>query len=721
MAGMEAGKGSGGRRRASLVLAVVGAVVLLVGVVFLYASRAVFDSEGFSQRAANALEDERVRTPVAEAIVDALIENAEPDLVNARPVLVSVISNVLGTGAFETVFREAAERAHRALFTREGENFVLNLADGVSLAIDGLKAVSPKIAADIPPGAQAKLNQVVESQLALQLAKSGENVRFLGVVLPILGLILLAAAVALDPRRRRAFLVAAVSIAVASGVGLALLLVARALVLGQLDANLEDAGAAVWDAYLGDLGTWFIIGLGGALILAAAVSTRDRVDAAEVLRRLGRFTAPPKSTWRRALRALVVLAVGILIVISPDSFVHIAAIAIGAFAIFLALSELLILIVPPEAGEEDDRTLRERLHLGRLIGAVAVLALVALVVVLVAGGDERGPHRRAAASIERCNGFAELCDRRLNEVAFPSVHNAMSAANDGFLIANNQRPIPDQLDAGVRGLQIDAHYGRKGNGGQVITDLDKEGKTRGEIVDAVGEDFVQTAERLVGRISGTGGKGASEPYFCHVFCELGAVPMAEELTRIRKFLETHPDEVLMIFIEDYISPADIEKEFDEAGLVDYAWVQRRGEPLPTLRDMIASGRRLFVMAENKGGGEAIPWYLQGFDLVQETPFTFHSVAELRAKSSCRTNRGTADNPLFQLNNWVEAIPRSPKTAAKVNAYDFLYPRARRCDAIRGLFSNLVAVDFWEQGDLFEVAQRLNRVGRNSEPEFNETP
>lgn len=717
---MEAGAGQAGRRRASLVLTVLGAAALLLGSIFLYASFALFDSDRFAERAASALHEEEVRQPLSEAIVDELIRNAEPDLVNARPVLVEVTSGILDTGAFRAVFRKAAERAHRTLFTREGNDLVLNLADGASLAIDALRSVAPRLAKDIPKDSTARLNELVESQAVLDLAKTAESVRFLGIALPAIGLILIAVAIALDRDRRRGFLTAAVAIAVAAAVGVAVLFVTRTLVLAQFDGEIRDAAAGVWDAFLDDLGTWYLVALGGSLIAAAAISTRARLAPGESLRRLAALAGrEPGTTPAKVLRALVVLALGILVVVSPEAFLRLLAVAVGAYAIFFALSELLIVIAPPAPPSEGEKRPRRRVRPAPALGALAAVAAIVVLVVLLSGGDE-GPRVRPAASIERCNGFAELCDRRINEVVFPSVHNAMSAANDGFLLANNRKPIPDQLDAGVRGLLIDAHYGREGRGGEVITDLDREGKTRGEIVDAVGEDFVQTAERLVGRVSGTGDEGEPGAYFCHVFCELGAVPLVDELRRIREFLETHPDEVLVLFIEDYVTPADIERGFADAGLVDYAYVQRPGVPLPTLRQMIASGKRILVMAENRGGGTEIPWYLQGFDYTQETPFTFNTVDALKANTSCDDNRGEPDNPLFQLNHWVEAVPRSPKTAARVNAFDFLHERAMRCDRERDLLANLLAVDFWEEGDLFEAANALNGLGHDAKPAYSET-
>ena len=41
-------------------------------------------------------------------------------------------------------------------------------------------------------------------------------------------------------------------------------------------------------------------------------------------------------------------------------------------------------------------------------------------------------------AIDRCNGSRELCDRAFDAVAYPTTHNAMSNAEDGFGSAPNQ-------------------------------------------------------------------------------------------------------------------------------------------------------------------------------------------------------------------------------------------------------------------------------------------
>src|SRR5262245_36518589 len=117
--------------------------------------------------------------------------------------------------------------------------------------------------------------------------------------------------------------------------------------------------------------------------------------------------------------------------------------------------------------------------------------------------------------------------------------------------------------------------------------------------------------------------------------------------------------------------------------------------------MIDSDERLFVMAEVNSGRGKYPWYHGGFnDIAQETPYTFNSVKELEDYDfSCRQNRGRPANPMFQLNNWIEKLPRSPETAAKVNGFEFLKQRARTCERRRGLLPNLIAVDYYDQGDM----------------------
>ena len=78
--------------------------------------------------------------------------------------------------------------------------------------------------------------------------------------------------------------------------------------------------------------------------------------------------------------------------------------------------------------------------------------------------------------------------------------------------------------------------------------------------------------------------------------------------------------------------------------------------------------------------------------------------------SCEPNRGPEDAPVFLLNHWITTDPVPlPSNAAKVNAYDKLLARVDECRKIRHHMPNLVAVNFYREGDVFGVVDRLNGI------------
>ena len=122
--------------------------------------------------------------------------------------------------------------------------------------------------------------------------------------------------------------------------------------------------------------------------------------------------------------------------------------------------------------------------------------------------------------------------------------------------------------------------------------------------------------------------------------------------------------------------------------------------------MIDSGHRLVVMMEKHGGGTANPWLVPAFDFVQDTPYSNPTVADLR----CERLRGTARSPLLLLNYWLGNGFRSLVTdARKINALGVLGPYLDRCRQERGMLPNFVAVNFYDEGDLFPAVDRLNGV------------
>lgn len=260
-----------------------------------------------------------------------------------------------------------------------------------------------------------------------------------------------------------------------------------------------------------------------------------------------------------------------------------------------------------------------------------------------------------------CNGYLELCDRRLDEVAFPTTHNAMSNADEGWIAPNQQHSLEQQLDDGVRAMLLDTHTWR-------------------------------------GKI-----------YLCHTSCGIGSRLFSDALTSIAAWMEDNPREVLVFLLEDGTSVADTVDVFEESGLSAYAHTHVEGSDWPTLADLIALNERLVVTAQS--GRPPPAWYHNLWDLVWDTPYSFDSADAF----SCRVNRGSASNGLFLLNHWLSTPLSLLQSAEVVNQYDVLFGRAMECWREHDHIPNFVAVDFYAEGDLFEVVNALNGVGGYQRP------
>ncbi len=255
---------------------------------------------------------------------------------------------------------------------------------------------------------------------------------------------------------------------------------------------------------------------------------------------------------------------------------------------------------------------------------------------------------------------------------------------------------------------MDAYYGYPGE--IVYTDEKRSHSTAQTLAEQqFGKRFIAAADRLRHQIARPAPDAQSKIYFCHGFCELGAIDAESALRDVDAFLEQNPDQVVAIVIEDYVDPADMSDVIKQAGLANHVYTGPTGPgQWPTLREMIESDQRLVVMAEHKHKGGA-PWYhpAYGHGLVKETPYDFKKPEQM----TCAPNRGAEGDPLFLINNWISTDPApKPSNAAVVNAHDFLLNRAHQCERQRGAFPSLIAVNFYQQGDLINVVKQLNEEG-----------
>ena len=611
-------------RGVSIGLAVLGAILALMGGFLLYARQEIFNPDNLAERSKTALADERTRLAIAQPIVDGIVDSGNGELVNARPLIESVVVSALGTPPAKAAFTEAVRSIGAKLANRSPNTLLLNLTDATVVAAKALDALAPHARGVVPKEITDVKTAILGSQITITPLHWVHEVDVLGIVLPFLALILLAASIAVAPIRRLAVQRAGVAVGVAAVIGVVILIAGRSLALAQIaDPLFRDAAAATWDTILGGLLAWTARGRVSRPDPRGRRPLRGRGDrsARTVDEGAGAGAQPsaaarPRGPARAGDRAR-----------RPDPDPRAPGIARGDRRRARGLADL-------RRRRRDPRDHRPGARGRRGPGRQASSARCGLRAsprswsapssssswsAATSGRRPARPGRPRPATATR-----ELCHKRLDQITFPATHNAMSAAAEpGWFLPNQRYGIIRQLDDGIRALLIDTHYGigQSGRGfGGVITDLSRENKTREEVTKELGAETVERAEDLVGRLRfGEEPHGDAEPYLCHVLCELGATKLDDALDGIDKWMQTHPDEFLVIVVEDVVSPEETAQAFQRAGLLRYVYEPTPDTVGPTLGQLIERDKRLLVMAERDNGDGKFPWYQQAFDLMQETP------------------------------------------------------------------------------------------------------
>ena len=692
-------------RHGGLVRPLIGVSVLIamLALVLSYAGRAVLEPQAFANRAVAALKVPAVQDDVADHLTAVVVRQGGGDLVTVRPLVRAVSGAIVGSGAFAALFRRAALELHASLVSGHGGSLLLTVADAGVLLQGALQRFAPNAAERLGADRPAKLGSLRPGGAVLTIVRFARGVYTIAWVLAVVSALLACWAVWLSDDRRRT--------AQELGIGFAaggLVIAALYAVGGNVASRIAVAGrsgvvGALWRAFAHGLLVQALLVAGAGAVLAAAAAAVDQESSS------GAAAGERLTSRARLGRSLLAVAAGVLIVLEPGPAVTVAVSAAGLFLVYIGVRGVIqVCAASPLALRA--RGYRAAGILGRLaVPAVALGAVVAVAAVIGTGGGDEA----AAVTPVTCNGYAALCDRPLNQVAFAATHNSMASVTiSSWLFGQQDGTIRQQLNDGIRGLLIDTYYGFSGKG-RVKTDIRALPK-REVAVQQVGEEAVKAAERIRSRL-GDQNLGPRRIYLCHTFCELGAVTLDSALTDLRTYLVSNPGAVVIIINQDEgVAPTDIERAFTQTGLLDFVYRGPFG-PFPTLRGMIDSGKRVVVMAENDNGG--LSWYPLAYrDILQETPYRFTSVAQLtdpaQVENSCRPNRGPASAPLFLVNNWVDTSPLpQASNAAVVNGYSALLRRAQTCQRIRHRLPNLVAVDFYKRGDVFGVVRTLNGLGR----------
>ncbi len=699
------------RTAVSLSLALVCAVFITIAVVRTWASDAIYDNDRFAGTTIEVLEREDVRDEISRRIVDQVIKQ-QPDLVSARPIIETVVETAIRSKAFESIIAGAARDLHRTVFETDQRSLILNLSDLMTIAAAGVRAYDPALAERLPGGPDTAAIEVASRNTATQFAEYDRRLAALSWALVALGAASFAGSVLVGGSIQRSagwlglFLVAS-AIVVWLAVGIIATVIERQV---GGDEVVGRAAAAAWRIYADGLVWWMwvqaLIGVVLAVMASNLVAPRPIAERVEAFR--GRWQAAWAQNAVRIVLAGGLSTLGVLLMVAPGPTLQVAAQAAGLGLLYLGGGELVRgLGFRPERNPGVPRRIPRfstALFAPRLLAGGGLMVAVAFAVVVF--WTNRDSLRASPAGelppIEHCNGMAELCDRPLDEVVFAATHNSMSAAEEpGWFFAEQMRPIRRQLDDGVRALLIDVYYGYATNRG-VRTDP-AVGNVASRLEPWFGEAELEAARNLADAY-GPIPRGAQPAlYLCHGYCELGATSFDRVMAEVAGFLSDHPHEVVIFFLQDYVDPFDVQDAFERTRLIDYVFTIEPGAALPTLREMIEVDRRLLVFSENVADKEAPPWYHPAFELTQDTPYGFRSVGAF----VCDPFRGDQTSPLFLLNHWISRSPPSPAHAESPNSFDVMYGRARQCQEERGKLPNVIAVNFYETGDLFAVVEALN--------------
>jgi hypothetical protein len=698
----------GGLGRGTLGLVLVGLVLINLTMVSVWSWRTFASSQGFADATTDMLKEPAVREAVAHQIVDALEqqETTSRIAVAARPVVETIVADLVATEVFQGVFHAGVRELHSAIVHGRRSRLLVNVDDTAQLVRDGLAAAYPELATALPDGVLSVAVGVSQSTPVDTTIRVASLAGWLAIPFGLAALACFAMAVRRARDRRRAFEVIGLGLVVTGVVHFALLSVGVNLASSLGDDMRERTAlrAVFWSAtHLINVQAKVAITIGTVLAVAAAQAGTGQIRTrlAMLRERVGSLLARP--AWR-AVACLAAIAAGFFAMLWPEATTSIV-IRVVAFVAFIAgaigLLDLLGSVDWGHGGARHFQRTGRRLAIG-VTATIAVTSATMLFGGLAFVRALQAPKVAHAAMADAgCNMHVELCDRPLDEVVFAGTHNSMAASSQGFLFARQQGGIVAQLASGVRAFLVDFHYGARV---QDLVRTDFRSEAEEELVRAnLSADERAATESFLAVLGGVPPDDERTVYFCHLYCELGATPAVDELRLVHDFLRENPNEVVVLIVEDFVDPADGVAVLERSGLAAQAWSWRPGEPLPTLGEMIKRGKNVLVLVENEGGAK--PWYIPAYDMLQETPYGFKEPRDF----SCAPGRGDATNPLFLVNHWISVDPPSPAVAAEANARDVLLARAEACTSERGHIPNILAVDFFADGDLLDVVDVLNGV------------
>ncbi|OOQ81962.1 hypothetical protein PEBR_40928 [Penicillium brasilianum] len=286
-----------------------------------------------------------------------------------------------------------------------------------------------------------------------------------------------------------------------------------------------------------------------------------------------------------------------------------------------------------------------------------------------------------------CNNYAEFCARNYSNITMVAAHNS-PFVRKGNAAANQALDVTAQLDDGIRMLQFQTHYQ---NGTMML---------------------------------------------CHTSCDILNVGTLEAyLTTVAQWMRKNPYDVVTILIGnyDYVSPENFTAPVEASGLLDMAYsppkIPMGLDDWPTLSEMILTGKRAVFFMDYQANQTAVPWLMDEFSQVWETPFSptdanFPCTVQRPPSLSDKDAKSRMYMANHNLNLELSFGSLSlliPNTAVisqtnAVNGNGSLGWMAENCTRDWTRPPNFLLVDYYNYGNfngsVFEVAAEMNNVTYN---------
>ena len=287
-----------------------------------------------------------------------------------------------------------------------------------------------------------------------------------------------------------------------------------------------------------------------------------------------------------------------------------------------------------------------------------------------------------------CNGLESNCDLPVNQILFPTVHNAHSSFGNGFVAANNNQPLEAALVSGYRSLMLDS----------CMCDTSS-------LVESGYEAALEYA-------TGKEADGSNKEYnvgFCHHYCNAGVRVPSAVFANIQTFLEVNPNEVLIIEFEILDnSLADLYAAIDNSGLDQFVYRASTAptpDTWPTLQQLIDANTRILLFAH----GDQMQ-SCSTMTCPEGIFYTYDHFAQtvVEDTTNCDSTEDRANYSFFLMNHWKNTdldLP-SKDNSGLMNGYNSLDKRFGMCSENEHL-PNFIAVDFWDLGDVVKFVSDEN--------------